>query len=131
MPRALAFRPDETPILATSYSTLIRGHVEKGQVLAARRLLELALDQGLASPDLDLWQSTLAPPQAVPVDAAPAPTDRSREFRWLKNESHAHRGQWVALEGDRLLAVAESLKVVLARLNQMVPRPRALVHRID
>jgi hypothetical protein len=131
MPRTLAFLPDESSTQATSYSTLIRDHVEKGQVLGARRLLEVALDQGLSSPDLELWQRTLALPRVTKGKASPTPTDRSREFKWLENEAHAYRGQWVAVEGDRLLAAADSLKAVMARLDEMDPRPRALVHRID
>ncbi len=131
MPRALAILPDESSTQASSYSTLIRDHVEKGQVLAARRLLELALDQGLSSSDLELWQRMLAPPRVTKGKASPTPTDRSREFQWLDNEAHAYRGQWVAVEGDRLLTAADSLKDVLAQLDSMDPRPRALVHRID
>ncbi len=131
MPRALSIAAEENSSQAASYSDLIRDHVDQGQILSARRLLEIAFEQGLASPDLDLWQRTLAPPKVVSVEASPAPADRSREFRWLEKESQALRGQWVALDGDRLLAAAESLKAVLAQLNRMVPRPRALVHRID
>jgi hypothetical protein len=113
------------------YSALIRDHVEKGRVPAARQLLEFALGQGLASPDLERWRRILAPPRVVRGKASSSQTDRSREFAWLDAEGHAYRGKWVAIEGARLVATADTFKSLLVQLEGMEPRPNSLVHRID
>lgn len=40
--------------------------------------------------------------------------DRREEFEWLARESAAHAGQWVALDGKRLLAHGPELAEVSA-----------------
>ena len=52
-----------------------------------------------------------APPRAAPPGST---RDRSRELRWLRDHSLEHRGQWVAVEGDDLIATGGSLDEVLA-----------------
>lgn len=44
--------------------------------------------------------------------ANPLHRDRSREYAWLEKHRAEYIGQWVALEGDQLLAHSPNLKVI-------------------
>ena len=45
--------------------------------------------------------------------------DRAREHQWLRENQHRYSGQWVALEGDRLIAHgAEAAEVFAAAKAQ-------------
>ncbi len=45
----------------------------------------------------------------------PIPTpDRSREMQWLHDHAREYAGQWVALDGDRLIAHGPDAKAVFA-----------------
>lgn len=46
--------------------------------------------------------------QRVPVN------ERREEFRWLAEKSAAYAGKWVALDGNRLVAVGDDLPTVRA-----------------
>ncbi len=113
------------------YADLIRMMIEQDQVKGARRLLEAALRQSPDSPELEHWRRVLAPPRVVSLWNGPSGRNRTNEMKWLASESEAHRGRWVALDGDRLLASAESLKDLLAEVRAMDPLPDPLIHRID
>jgi hypothetical protein len=57
--------------------------------------------------------------------------DRSREFKWLREQGAAYAGQWVALEGDQVVASGERGGEVLAAAKvKGVERP-LLVHVED
>ena len=70
-----------------------------------------------------------APPivKTVPV------VDRSREaeFAWLREHAHKYPGQWVALDGVRLLAAGPHLRDLLCRLTTADRKRNPLFHRID
>ena len=51
------------------------------------------------------------------------------EMTWLGENRHKYAGQWIALEGDRLLAAGTTAKDVFARVADMADPP--LVIRID
>ena len=56
-------------------------------------------------------------PQPAPVDERlkPIPVpDSTRELRWLKEHAREYAGQWVALDGDRLIAHGPDAKAVFA-----------------
>ena len=58
---------------------------------------------------------TLEQPDSTPALTPPAPyNDRRQEFEWLANESAAYAGEWVALDGTRLIAHGRELAVVSA-----------------
>ncbi|MBY0505082.1 MAG: DUF104 domain-containing protein [Bryobacteraceae bacterium] len=47
-------------------------------------------------------------------ESAEPVNERTEEFQWLANESAPYAGQWVALEGNRLIAHGDSLAAVRA-----------------
>src|SRR5581483_10589629 len=56
--------------------------------------------------------------------------DRTREWQWIKEHKHEYAGQWVALDGDRLIAASpvqqevwDAVKADYAKLP--------LVHRLS
>ncbi len=71
----------------------------------------------------------LAPPtvKAVPIVDRP----RTDEFAWLRDHAREHVGQWVVLDGSRLLGVAQDLKDLLGRLTPAERERNPLFHRID
>lgn len=111
------------------YGSLIRTLLEKEQVGAARKLLSIALRD--APPELDLWTlaKVLAPARVSAV--AKTDVDRTREYRWLKAHGPAYPGQWVALDGDRLLAHSDSLKELLSEVKRLRLEQPPLVHRVE
>ena len=59
----------------------------------------------------------VAAPNGTPLkkNLEPIPTpDRTREMQWLKNNARQYIGQWVALDGDRLIAHGPDAKAVYA-----------------
>jgi hypothetical protein len=47
------------------------------------------------------------------------PKDRSREWEWLAQHRDEYAGQWVALDGNRLLSHGLLLKQVMAEIAQL------------
>lgn len=56
-------------------------------------------------------------------------THSSAEFQWLASNREDYAGQWVALEGDRLLASGASAREVFSRVRHLAHPP--LVVRIE
>ncbi|MEW6210829.1 MAG: DUF5678 domain-containing protein [Acidobacteriota bacterium] len=56
--------------------------------------------------------------------------DRSREHEWLRQHRDEYDGQWVALDGDRLIASGEDLKKV-AETARRLGAPDALMVRVE
>ena len=55
------------------------------------------------------------PQNGNPSENHPAPAnERREEFLWLANESQPYAGQWVALDGGRLIAHGTNLATVSA-----------------
>lgn len=58
------------------------------------------------------------------------PKDRSREWAWLAEHSDDYAGQWVALDGDRLVAHGPAFKEVLMAAREL-GSPEALIVRAE
>jgi hypothetical protein len=58
--------------------------------------LRALLDEQLQNPDVVTNRVKLVKPIPVP--------DPEPSMRWMKEHSHEYGGQWVALDGDRLIA---------------------------
>lgn len=60
------------------------------------------------------------PPQSAPppkkLQPLPVP-NKDREMQWLLNHAREYAGQWVALDGDRLIAHGADAKEVYAAAN--------------
>ena len=86
-------------ITAESILTLIEQlpsteRIRLNQLLARRQTLQEA-EPAKAKPPLD---------KRVPC--APM-MDRTREMKWIAEHQHEYAGQWVALDGDRLIAASQ------------------------
>jgi hypothetical protein len=103
----------------------IRSLVEEGRILEARELLKTAGDQVPAESNL---RRVLGPPRVSKSDLLDV--DRSPEFRWLKKHALEYEGKWVALLGENLVASAETLKEMLARLDSLSLEGKPLLHHL-
>src|SRR2546427_1134361 len=56
-------------------------------------------------------------------------TKFQQEAKWLAQNKHLHRGRWIALDGDRLLAEGENSKEVFSKVSELPVPP--LVLRIE
>lgn len=126
-------RPSEQSngqIRSFPYATSIRRLIEKDQVGAARRLLQVALSQGNPEPALARWQAVLAPP--VVRTSTMTDVDRDLDYRWIDEKASAYSGQWVAIFCGELLAHAATLKEVLTELRASPPTSgKPLVFRVS
>lgn len=110
------------------YTQAIRQALELEQISYARSLLA-AIPRNLASTEqLEALRKVLAPPTVTRTQVHDV--DRTQEFMWLKTESHKYRGQWVAIEGDRLVANSHNLRELREILSNLKPAPSVLIHRV-
>lgn len=108
---------------------LVRALLEQDRVLAARTLLSLAPhpDDPEAQEQIARLRSVLAPPV---VKRTPyVDRERSREYLWLSRHGAGYRGEWVAIDGDQLIAHAASLRKLREAIRGVDGRP--LIHRVE
>jgi hypothetical protein len=119
---------DDTRSKLVPYLALVRRLLERDEIVAARNVLDaVPLDISDQSEARRL-KRLLAPPRVTVTRARDV--DRTREFRWLRDHWQDYRGRWVAVDGDTVLASADSLKELRRTLKELnVTRP-PLVHRI-
>ena len=118
----------DVPTDPLPYASLIRGMLDRDQVTSARTLLTVAL----ADQPNDRTLRTAAGILALPTSVRRPLRDRDRtlEYAWLTRHYADHRGKWVALVGNELVASAPSLKALLAALESSGRRGEALIHRV-
>jgi hypothetical protein len=119
----------ETPEDERSYVERIQDLLEEGNLSSARALVHEALERGADEEGLSLLQEILAPPRITRSQETDA--DRAPELRWLDANWTAYRGEWVALEGERLLAHSPDLSQVVAVLREAKPQRSPLLHHIS
>lgn len=98
----------------------------------------LSLIEKLSLPDKIRLRSalnqTVETPPAVkaPLDkrvpCEPMP-DRTREWEWIEKHKHEYAGQWVALDGDRLVA-ASPVRSEISAAIKADGAERPLIHHI-
>lgn len=74
--------------------------------------------------------AAVEPPPAKPRERPPLKPmrevkmpDMSREMRWIKEHRHEYAGQWVALDGDQLLAHGMNAREVFEAARQHTAEP--------
>jgi hypothetical protein len=55
--------------------------------------------------------------------------DRTREMKWIEEHKHEYAGQWVALDGDRLIA-ASPIRAEISAAIKVDGAQLPLIHRI-
>ncbi|HMV49974.1 MAG TPA: DUF5678 domain-containing protein [Blastocatellia bacterium] len=78
--------------------------------------LRSALNQTVKAP------SAVKAPLDKRVPCEPMP-DRARERQWVKDHKHEYAGQWVALDGDQLIAASFTQQEVWDTINADSPNP--------
>jgi len=111
------------------YLALVRSLLESDQVTTARKLFEalpVHLQDHLA---LRRFRAVLAPPTVKCIPKQDI--DRTQEYVWLQTEGYKYRGQWIALDGNQLVASAQTLQELRARIKPLTFTRRPLIHRVD
>ncbi len=87
------------------------------------------LDDDMAHSARTVKPDVFAPPVVKPVPLQ----DRARhaEFTWLRDHAQNHRGQWVVLDGARLLASGPQLQDILRKLSSLERDRDPLFHWVD
>ncbi len=81
----------------------------------ARSTLELGLVRYPADGQIVSLLRAISPGRVSPTGRAAA--SRERETAWIRQHGHKYRSQWIALDGDRLIAFAGTLKELLADMD--------------
>jgi hypothetical protein len=128
LPRTLAVelrqRDEVQPYLAS-----LRNLIEREQIATARRMLNALPLRFLDHPEINRVRRALALPTVR--KSQKRDLDRTREYEWIRINQQAYRGQWVALDRDRLLAAADSLRELREQLGTLRPERPPLIHRIQ
>jgi hypothetical protein len=97
----------------------------------------LILIEQLPDPERARFYQLLPPPPVAPTKAPldkivpcePMP-DRTREFKWIEEHKDEYAGQWVALDGDHLVAASPNRLDISAAVKAAGGR-RPLIHRMS
>lgn len=111
-----------------SYNQAIMQALDSEQILTARNILAALPTHLAGEPGFRGLGRVLALP--VIHISSKHDTDRSFEFNWLRTNGHKYRGQWVAIEGENLLATALTLRSLRDQLRNEYPYRSPLIHRV-
>lgn len=115
---------DARPLLAN-----LRHLIDGDHLAAARVLLDATPLSVLNDPLVMKLRAVLAPPVVTRLQRHDV--DRHREYEWLRTEGPRHRGRWVALEGNTVVASAPTLRKLRDQLRSRRTERPPLIHRID
>ena len=90
--------------------------VEAGRITEARQLVAL-LTQASPTPALERWSQVIAQP-VVHSEAQATGSSFARNAEWLRHNSEAHAGKWVALRDGTLVDEGASRVALQRRLEQ-------------
>jgi len=111
-------RPANDFVRAVRLALLVGAH------MIARQLSAEGVKGYPNHPELQRLADLLAPPKIINAHLPPDP-NAYKDMRWLKTHHDEYQGQWVALRGDDLIAVAPSRKELLAKLEN--PKDKTLL----
>jgi hypothetical protein len=117
-------RRDVLPFLAA-----VRDLLGTERIWAAREMLSAAPAYVLSDPLIAPIRAILAPPTITRT--AERDGDRSQEYEWFREQGHRYRGHWVAVDRDRLVASARTLRELRQALRNLAPTRPPLLRRID
>jgi hypothetical protein len=93
---------------------------------------QLPLTERIRFNQLLAWKQAEFAKAKPPLDKrAPCETmkDRTRELKWIEEHKHEYVGQWVALDGDRLI-VASPIRAEISAAIKADGAKLPLIHRI-
>ena len=112
-----------------TYAERVRELISEERVADARRLLREGLEANPHDLHLNRLDRLLALPKTDKI--AKRDVDRTEEFRWLAQHRNEYRDRWVAVQGEDLVASAESLKELRKILRDREFEIPPLIHRIE
>jgi len=66
---------------------------------------------------------TMPKPPLSPIQRLDHYIDRNKETQWISDHGHEYTGEWIGLDGDRLLAHGVDAKQVFAEARKSATRP--------
>ena len=130
---AVSAPPDRlSPILTSTRKSLNPGtqpfmlierakqFLSQQRIRDARRTLELGSIRYPGDGQIASLLRAISPGRVSVTERAT--TNRERETAWIRQHGHKYRGQWIALNGDRLIAFAGTLKDLLADIDAIDER---------
>ena len=109
---------------------LIQSLLREGDLLGAKDAAARGVELFSGHPWLAKAERVLNP-RGVTVGPSKSPRrDRAKEFAWLQHHSELYRGQWVALDGEQLVASGSQFDDVIEVVRKN-PDTHPLVHRVD
>jgi hypothetical protein len=108
--------------------TAIRDLMQKEQISAARRLLEMIPIGTPEEAAVARLRRALTPPTVRP--SGRKDTERHHAYQWLLRHGHEHKGQWVAVGEGGLIASAPTLKALREQLRALAPAEQPLIHKL-
>ena len=112
------------PLMAP-YVSVIWSLVEAQQLRKARALIGLIPD----APEYARLKNLLRVP--VPSLSERKDFDRTPEYMWLAQNAKDHVGKWIAVSGDSLVAVADTLRELRREVKKVRPARVPLLHYVE
>lgn len=106
----------------------IRDLIRSEQISTARRMLGPLAVGAFEEAAMMRLRRALATP--IVRSSARQDADRTRAYEWLRQRGHQHRGQWVAVGEDGLIAAAPTLKGLREQLRVLTPAQQPLIHKL-
>lgn len=122
---ALASNDANPPASRTPYASVIWSLVEGQQLRKARALLKMLPNES----EYFRLRRLLSPPTAAL--SGRKDFERSAEYRWIAEHAQEHVGRWIAISGDSLLAVCDTLRELRRAVKDLAPGRAPLFYFVE